>query len=232
MSGQVGGGHFPSAAGGRYAYGGGRYAAPHFTGVAPASAYHAPVHGGFTTMSASHTAGHYAGGGGYVPGWNGWHGGGGGYWHGWGGGYWRGIFWPHVWFSPGFAWFLPVLPYGYVTYWWGGVPYYYWNNVYYTWSPGNYGYVVTDPPPVADGSASDSSPSGYGDGSSGADVYLYPRNGQSDSQTQQDRYECHSWAVSQTGFDPTRPSRQSSGSAAAYRRAMIACLDARGYSAR
>jgi hypothetical protein len=161
-----------------------------------------------------------------VPGSGGWNG-----WRGWGGGYWNGIFWPHVWFNPGFAWFLPVLPYGYATFWWGGNPYYYWNNLYYTWSPADYGYVVTDPPPVAGSNASDSS-SGYGDGGSGADVYLYPRNGQSDAQTQQDRYECHSWAVSQTGFDPTRSSQQSSGSAADYRRAMIACLDARGYSAR
>ena len=171
-------------------------------------------------MSANHSAGRFAPGSG---GWNGW--------RGWGGGYWRGGFWPHVWFNPGFAWFLPVLPYGYATFWWGGIPYYYWNNLYYTWSPADYGYVVTDPPPVAGSNASDSS-SGYGDGGSGADVYLYPRNGQSDAQTQQDRYECHSWAVSQTGFDPTRTSGHSSGSAADYRRAMIACLDARGYSAR
>ncbi len=65
------------------------------------------------------------------------------------GGYWHGVFWPHVWFNPGYAWFLPVLPLGYATFWWGGVPYYYWNNVYYTWSPGDNGYVVTDPPPAA-----------------------------------------------------------------------------------
>src|SRR5207253_7128691 len=61
------------------------------------------------------------------------------------------------------------------------------SDLYYTWSPADYGYVVTDPPPVAGSNASDSS-SGYGDGGSGADVYLYPRNGQSDAQTQQDRY--------------------------------------------
>ena len=65
-----------------------------------------------------------------------------------------------------------------------------------------------------------------------SDIYLYPRNGQSDTQSQNDRYECHSWAVNQTGFDPTRAAAQSSGNAADYRRAMIACLDARGYSAR
>jgi hypothetical protein len=62
-------------------------------------------------------------------------------------------------------------------------------------------------------------------------VYVYPRNGQSSEQTQNDRYECHSWAVNQTGFDPTRGAQQS-GNTADYHRAMIACLDARGYSAR
>ena len=75
-------------------------------------------------------------------------------------------------------------------------------------------------------------PCGCCAGRRGADVFLYPRNGQSDAQTQNDRYECHSWAVNQTGFDPTRPSAQSGGNLADYRRAMIACLDARGYSAR
>ncbi len=100
---------------------------------------------------------------------------------------------------------------------------------------------MTDPPPVA-GSTDTPAEDSY----SGAErcaagrgaerrrrgrCVLYPRNGQSDEQTQNDRYECHSWAVNQTGFDPTR-SAQQSGNAADYRRAMIACLDARGYSAR
>jgi hypothetical protein len=49
--------------------------------------------------------------------------------------------------------------------------------------------------------------------SGAAQVIVYPRNGQSDAQTQSDRYECHRWAVSQSGYDPTRPAQQSSGSA-------------------
>jgi hypothetical protein len=48
--------------------------------------------------------------------------------------------------------------------------------------------------------------------SGAAQVSVYPRNGQSDAQTQSDRYECHRWAVSQSGYDPTRPRQQSSGS--------------------
>lgn len=37
------------------------------------------------------------------------------------------------------------------------------------------------------------------------DVYVYPNKGQSAQQQDKDRYDCHSWAVQQTGFDPTRP---------------------------
>jgi hypothetical protein len=36
------------------------------------------------------------------------------------------------------------------------------------------------------------------------DVAAYPRNGQSDYQQRRDRFECHNWAVSQSGFDPGR----------------------------
>jgi hypothetical protein len=145
------------------------------------------------------------------------------------------------------VWYYPVLPIGYATFWWGGVPYYYWNNLYYTWNPGYNGYVVTDPPPAA---GTDESGAGVGDdpssvtaapeagapaqgfaGGAAADLYVYPRNGQSEAQTSTDRYECHSWAVNQTGFDPTRAA-QTGGNAAEYQRAMVACLDARGYSAR
>jgi hypothetical protein len=34
---------------------------------------------------------------------------------------------------------------------------------------------------------------------------MYPAKGQSQKQLDRDRYECHSWAVRQTGFDPSRP---------------------------
>jgi len=132
----------------------------------------------------------------------------------------------------------------YATYWWGGVPYYYANDVYYTYNNGYNGYVVTDPPPIDSGD----SDSGAGNGTysaaepgdvqsnnSGAggssNVYAYPKDGQSDEQQSTDRYECHKWAVAQSGFDPTQTSR-ASGNSTDYRRAMAACLDGRGYSAK
>ena len=250
----MGGPHF--AGGGHYFGGGGaRFAAPHYF-AAPRGAVHGGIH---TVAPGIHTVapgvpghpGFYGRPGtAYAPGTAYWHGG-----HAWYGGYWNGAYWPHVWYHPGYAWWLPVVPIGYATYWWAGVPYYYWNNVYYVWNPGYNGYVVTDPPPVAADSGADASadqyeqagppPAQYSDqvpppgqaappapgGGSAADLYLYPRNGQSEAQQQNDRYECHGWAVSQTGFDPTRGGAQP-GSQTEYRKAMIACLDARGYSAR
>ena len=37
-----------------------------------------------------------------------------------------------------------------------------------------------------------------------ADIFIYPAKGQSQEQQESDKYECHSWAVQQTGFDPMK----------------------------
>lgn len=37
------------------------------------------------------------------------------------------------------------------------------------------------------------------------EVVFYPRAGQSEGQQDRDRYECHQWAVRQSGFDPSLP---------------------------
>lgn len=42
------------------------------------------------------------------------------------------------------------------------------------------------------------------------ELYVYPAKGQSQEQLDRDRYDCHLWAVRQTGFDPSVA--QSSGS--------------------
>jgi hypothetical protein len=46
-------------------------------------------------------------------------------------------------------------------------------------------------------------------------MYIYPAKGQDQNKQNEDRYDCHSWAVSQTGFDPsksqTNPPAGSSG---------------------
>jgi len=35
------------------------------------------------------------------------------------------------------------------------------------------------------------------------DIMVYPAKGQSNEQLSKDRYECHTWAVQQSGFDPS-----------------------------
>jgi hypothetical protein len=37
------------------------------------------------------------------------------------------------------------------------------------------------------------------------DIYAYPQNNQTPDQQERDRYECNTWAVKQTGFDPSAP---------------------------
>jgi len=39
----------------------------------------------------------------------------------------------------------------------------------------------------------------------GADMYIYPSKGQTPEQQTRDKSECHTWAVQQTQFDPTKP---------------------------
>ena len=305
FSGGGGGAHFSGGGGGAHFSGGGHMGfTPHqsFGGARPSFAaprafYGASTHAHFAA-SANHVYGGYPAGGarlassshfatrpggitprvsGFVrPGTAG---------HGplvrgsgrfWGGGYWGGRFWPGCHYGPGFAWFLPVLPFGYATYYWGGSPYYYYDGGYYSWSPDYNGYVATDPPPVADtasSSGSDEAPPPADDGQSQSydvqpqtyapppsnpntvetsapavstaqstaprgnwsggvsDIVAYPRNGQNDQQTSNDKFECHKWSVAQTGFDPTR-SINLQGTSADYRRAMGACMDARGYTVR
>jgi hypothetical protein len=144
-----------------------------------------------------------------------------------------------VWYAPrgaGFVVVLPppglvvsVLPPYYSTVWIGGIPYYYADNVYYTWQPEQNGYAVVDPPADAD------APSAPPDSAPPApdDLIIYPKNGQSKDQQAADQFECHNWAKSQTGFDPTQPGGGVSGdvdrSRNNYNRAMSACLQGRGY---
>ena len=142
-----------------------------------------------------------------------------------------------VWYAPGGPGFLvvrppvgvviSVLPPYYSTVWIGGLPYYYANDVYYSWDPVRSGYVVVDPPADAD-HPSPPPPNAP------EDLIVYPKNGQSTEQQAADRYECHNWAKSQTGFDPTQPGGgvapgTTERSHANYDRAMSACLTARGY---
>jgi hypothetical protein len=186
-------------------------------GGAPASHYAA---GGYRG-GAYYARGGYYGHGGYYGG--GYYGRGGWY----GGGWYGGRF-----YGPGFGWYLPVLPAFYATYWFGGIPYYYANDTYYTWNPDYSGYVATSPPA---GATPDSGvapqPADATPPPSAGQSYNYPKNGQTDEQQATDRYQCHQWAVSQSGYDPTRNGSATAGQGD-YQRAMTACMEGRGYSVR
>jgi hypothetical protein len=125
--------------------------------------------------------------------------------------------------------FVPVLPPFYTTIWIGGLPYYYANDTYYVWRPDQGQYEVVPPP---DDSAATTQPP-----PSSPDVFVYPKNNQDDAQQSQDKYECHKWAATQSGFDPTQntggaPLAQSANKRMEYQRALSACLEGRGYSVR
>jgi Family of unknown function (DUF6515) len=125
--------------------------------------------------------------------------------------------------------FVPVLPPFYTTVWVGGLPYYYANDTYYVWSADQSGYEVVDPPTDQGATTTQPPPSD--------DLYIYPQSGQSEEQQANDKYECHKWASSQSGFDPTQAAGgvspdQAAAKRAEYDRAMRACLEGRGYSVR
>lgn len=145
-----------------------------------------------------------------------------------------------VWYAPrgpGFVVVRPpsglvisVLPPFYSTVWFSGIPYYYADNVYYTWQPEQNGYAVVDAPPDADNlAAAESAPADAPQ----TDLIIYPKDGQSREQQAADRFECHTWAKGQTGFDPSQaaegPSADAGMDRSNYNRAMSACLQARGY---
>jgi hypothetical protein len=120
---------------------------------------------------------------------------------------------------------IPFLPAYYDTRIIGGDTYYISDGTYYRATPHGDGYIVTTPPdsaPAASAAPNDK-------------VFVYPRNGQSQKQQDKDRYECHAWAMDQSGFDPTLAhggvaSNQVDTKGEDYHRAMEACLDGRGYT--
>jgi hypothetical protein len=123
--------------------------------------------------------------------------------------------------------FVPVLPTYYSTVYFGGNPYYYADDTYYAWRPDSNQYEVVAPPGDDTAAQTQTPPSD--------DVFIYPKNGQSEEQQGKDKYECHKWASDQSGFDPTQsgggvPADQNNDRRAQYQRAMGACLEGRGYS--
>jgi hypothetical protein len=132
-----------------------------------------------------------------------------------------------VWGAP-LGLFVPFLPLYFTTVWWNGFPYYYANDTYYLWNDDRHQYQIVAPPDgIEAGGTTQSPPSNQ--------LFIYPKNGQSSAQQETDRYECHRWAVNQSGFDPTASGGGVEPGAApakrnAYFRSQAACLEGRGYT--
>lgn len=118
---------------------------------------------------------------------------------------------------------VSYLPAGYVSFFIGPRHYFYVNYTYYLWDQANAQYVTVEEPEGATNqvvNASNLTPS---------ELYVYPSQGQDESQQEFDKYQCYLWAVDQTGVDP------SAGAAAGsnisdYQRAYSVCLEGRGYT--
>ncbi|HEX7438924.1 MAG TPA: hypothetical protein VF319_02420 [Caldimonas sp.] len=129
--------------------------------------------------------------------------------HGRGGGFSHGNHgWGHggrFWVGPGIGFGLG-LGLGLGAYYYGG-----------PWAPG---YVLTVPTPVYyDAGAVPPAPLAK----AAPDPIIYPRNGQSASQTEADRQACDRWAA-------TQPSAMADASV--FHRATLACMEGRGYTVR
>jgi hypothetical protein len=161
--------------------------------------------------------------------------------------FWSGVnfgFYDGVWYSPGPRGYVVVRPpFGIVVadlpafrtvVTIGGIAYLYANGVYYRELPEG-GYEVVPPPVAADPGTSATGASG-GTPLPGSRMFVYPRMGQSAEKQAGDEFECHRWAVTQTGFDPTAAATATPGANPGrrgdYQRAQSACLEGRGYTVR
>jgi len=110
--------------------------------------------------------------------------------------------------------------------WLGGALFFLVADTYYQYLADSQEYVVVNPPAMAPAPLPAAAPAG-----NSYDVIAYPMYGQGQEQQDQDRYQCHRWAVSQSGFDPaTAPYAPPVEVASNYRRALSACFSGRGYS--
>lgn len=120
---------------------------------------------------------------------------------------------------------ITSLPAGYISLTLGGRRYYRLNSTYYLYDEPSRSYVVVDEPEGASEITGDLADS------QSTDFYVYPTQGQTEEQTDQDRYECHRWARDESGYDPSQ-SNQDSSLSGDYNRAISACLEGMGYTVR
>lgn len=124
--------------------------------------------------------------------------------------------------------FVPTLPTSYTTVWSGEVPYYYANDTYYEWMPQSDEYEIVEPPDGIENAVATGAPD------DGAIVAANAKDGQSPEQESRDRYECFSYAKTESGYNPSDSESGLPADVAKKRgdfeRADGACLKERGYA--
>ncbi|MFT5350393.1 MAG: hypothetical protein ACI909_003017 [Planctomycetota bacterium] len=118
---------------------------------------------------------------------------------------------------------ISILPAGYRTHHYGRHNYYSANGIFYQWDDGRRNYLVINNPEPLVGITTNAT--------TVSEQFVYPRQGQSNTQTSRDQYECYLWAVDHTGVEPSQINDPGSiNNVDDYQRANGACLEARGYS--
>ncbi len=175
--------------------------------------------GGAPHGASGYHGGGYHGGGHPSGGWN--HGG-----HYYGGHYHGGYAYPY------WGWGLGVgVGIGYASAYWGWPYYYGYGGPYYGYAWPYYGPYYTDgyygrpnayeTPPASSGSGSTTASAAPA--TPPPEPIYYPRNGQSDAQKETDLRDCNRWATTQP---------PAMADASVFQRAVLACMDGRGYTAR
>jgi hypothetical protein len=128
------------------------------------------------------------------------------------------------WHGRGYA-VRPFMGFGYAY----GYPYYRFGFGYgpFYYPPPYVGFGVTVAPERRPRGRGDKETS-TGETRQALKLYVYPSAGQSEKQMADDRYDCHVWAVDQTGYDPTLGAGRKSD-ADDYARAFTACMEGRNY---
>src|SRR5262249_449572 len=148
---------------------------------------------------------------------------------------------------------LGILPPSYTTIWIGGVPYYYANGIYYSTGPNTSQNFILPPPPAhqtphppppppslpppprqAPPLPPPSPPPPKAQTSPPASLpqamFVYPREGQTQSEIVADRSECNQWAIGQTGYDPAHPGTEATQRAGDFQQAVRTGLEGKGYT--
>lgn len=118
---------------------------------------------------------------------------------------------------------ISVLPFGFIVFGLGNFTYYYINDTYYLWDDADEAYVVVGKPVGADDAIAEAT---------AERLFVYPNRGQSEERQAKDRYECHQWAVRESGVDPSLWDQQeiTYQDNRNYKRAISACLEGRDYT--